>query len=257
MSPCPPNAGVCNEQFVPFLGLGVIEDAIKHVRKSAAEVNKKAKRVGGGSELNMIATQLETIEDTREKLETNLEDAKQQFSAFDEKVEEIDRKIEVTLQKGDKEQLRKNLNHARAEIKQLDSQIAAANKEHSALFRSRSIATDLLAPVLAGAYDKLEELHDQGKIPNTTIPVLNDRLEAEVCICGETLEPGDTGGDKRRAHIQKLIDDSQRADEIQKIITDLYYGVKPLQVRGPADSSAWLEEYKKVGRTARRYPGAT
>ena len=27
-----------------LLGLGVIDDAIKHVRKSAAEVNKKAKR---------------------------------------------------------------------------------------------------------------------------------------------------------------------------------------------------------------------
>ena len=32
-------------------------------------------------------------------------------------------------------------------------------------------------------------------------------------------------------HIQKLIDDSERADEIQEIITDLYYGAKPLQTR--------------------------
>ena len=104
-----------------------------------------------------------------------------------------------------------------------------ANKEHSALFRSRSIATDLLAPLLGRAFEKLEELHDQGKIPNTTIPVLQDRLAADICICGETLAPGDAGGKKRRAHIQKLIDDSLRADEIQEIITNLYYGAKPLQ----------------------------
>ena len=122
----------------------------------------------------------------------------------------------------------------------------AANKEHSALFRNRSIATDLLAPVLASAFDKLEELHDQGKIPNATIPVLHDRLEAEVCICGESLEPGHARGDKRRAHIHKLIDDSQRADEIQEIITDLYYSAKPLHGSGGVGSSAWLEEYKKV-----------
>ena len=38
-----------------LLGLGVIDDAIKHVRKSAAKVNRKAKQVGGGSELNRIA----------------------------------------------------------------------------------------------------------------------------------------------------------------------------------------------------------
>ena len=229
-----------------LLGLGVIEDAIKHVRKSAAEVNKKAKQAGGDSELRAIATRLVTMESEREKLETDLEDARQQFVAFDEKVDQIDRAIAAALQKGDKEKLRKDLDHTRMEIRQLDNQLAAANKEHSALFRSRSLATDLLAPVLAGAFEKLEELHDQGKIPNTTIPVLHDRLEAEVCICGETLEPGTPGGDKRRAQIQNLIDDSLRADEVQKIITDLYYGAKPLQDGGFAKSSAWLEEYKQV-----------
>ena len=229
-----------------LLGLGVIDDAIKHVRKSASEVNKKAKQLGGGSELNTIATRLEAMEKDREKLEADLEDAKQQFGAFDERVDELDRKIASALQKGDKEKLRKDLDRARAQIRQLDTQLSAANKEHSALFRSRSIATDLLAPVLTGAFDKLEELHDQGKIPNTTIPVLQDRLEAEICICGETLEPGHPGGDKRRAHIQKLVDDSQRTDEIQEIITDLYYSARSLQGGGVARSSVWLEEYRKV-----------
>ena len=229
-----------------LLGLGVIDNAIKHVRKSASEVNKKAKQIGGGNELNTIATRLEAMENDLENLEAGLEDARQQFGAFDEKVEEVDRKISSALQKGDKEKLRRNLDHTRAEIRQLDSQLSTANKEHSALFRSRSIATDLLAPVLSRAFAKLEELHDQGKIPNTTIPVLHDRLEAEVCICGEILKLGDPSGDKRRAHIQKLIDDSQRVDEIQEIITDLYYSAKPLQGGGDAGSSAWLEEYRKV-----------
>ena len=229
-----------------LLGLGVIEDAIKHVRKSAAEVNKKAKIVGGGTDLNRIAARLEEMDNNRDKFDADLEDAKQQFSAFDERVGEVDRKIVVALQKGDKEKLRKDLDRARAEISQLDSQIASANKDHSALFRSRSIATNLLAPVLTSAFGKLEELHDQGKIPNTTIPVLQDRLEAEVCICGETLKPGDSGDDKRRTHIQKLIDDNQRTDEIQKIITDLYFSAKPLAGGGATASSAWLEEYTKV-----------
>ena len=229
-----------------LLGLGVIDDAIKHVRKSAADVNKKAKQVGTGSELNNIASQLETIGDDVEKLDADFQDAKQQFGAFDEKVNEIDRKITTALQKGDKDKLRKDLDQVKGEIRRLDSQLEVANKEHSALFRSRPIATDLLQPVLEHAFEKLEVLHDQGKIPNTTIPVLQDRLSAEICICGETLEPSDPGGEKRRMHIQKLIEDSQHADEIQKIITDLYYGAKPLQISGGTGSSAWLEDYKKI-----------
>ena len=229
-----------------LLGLGVIDDAIKHVRKSASEVNKKAKQVGTGNELNKIASRLEAIDNDWTKLEADLEDAKQQFGAFDEKVDETDRKISAGLLKGDKEKLQKDLEHAKREIKQLDNQLSAANKEHSALFRSRAIATDLLAPLLGRAFEKLDELHEQGKIPNTTIPVLQDRLSAEECICGETLSPGDPGGDKRRAHIQKLIDDSQKSDEIQEIITDLYYSAKPLQGSGEAGSITWLEDYRKV-----------
>ena len=229
-----------------LLDLGVIGDAIKHVRKSAAEVNKEAKRVGSNSELNRVASRLEAIENDLEKLDADLEDAKQQFSAFDEKVDEIDRKIAAALQKGDKEKLRKALDHAKSDIKKLDEQLAAANKEHSVLFRSRTIATDVLAPLLGRAFEKLEDLHDQGKIPNTTIPVLQDRLSAEICICGETLKASDESAEKRRAHIQKLIDDSRRSDEFQEIITDLYYSANPITPDPDAGSSAWLEDYKKV-----------
>ena len=229
-----------------LLGLGVIDDAIKHVRKSAAEGNKKAKLVDTGSELDNIASRLETIEYEIENLDAKLQDAKQQFGAFDRKVDEIDRKIAIALQKGDREKLRKDLDQVKSEIKQLDNQLVVANKEHSDLFRNRSIATDLLAPVLRRAFARLEELHDQGKIPNTTIPVLQDRLSSAICICGETLESGDSDGDKRRAHIQMLIDDSQHADEIQEIITNLYYGAKSLQIDDDTGSSAWLVDYKKV-----------
>lgn len=227
-----------------LLGLGVIDDAIKHVRRAAAEVNKQAKQVGGGSELNRIASRLEKIDDEAGKLETDLEDAKQQFVAFDEKVEEIDRKIADALQKGDRDQLKQDLENARKKIKRLDEQLAAANKEHSALFRSSRLAGDLLAPILARAYEKLDGLHDKGDIPNTTVPVLQDRLEAEICICGETLEPGDSDGHRRREHIQKLIDDSEGADAIKETITGLYYEARPQQA-GPHDVR-WLDDYEKV-----------
>ena len=229
-----------------LLGLGVIGDAIKHVRKSAAEVNKKAKQIGGGGELNKIASRLETIENTCNNLEEGLEDAKVQFAAFDERVEDIDRKIALALQKGDKETLRRDLDKTNQRIKRLDDQLAAAKKEHSALYRRRSITTDLLAPLLGSALGKLDEMHDRGQIPNTTIPVLQERLAAELCICGETLGAGDARADIRRTHIQQLIEDSRRADRIQEIVTQLYFGAKQLHPSGTIATGAWLRDYKRV-----------
>lgn len=234
-----------------LLGLGVIKDAIYHVRKSAAEVNRKAKRVATTGDLNFTASRLEEIENDRERLASELNDAKKQFQYFDEQVDDIDRKIENVLRKGNKNQLRRELAQIKQQIKELDKQIVRANEEHSQLFRSRTVATDLLGPLLDEAFKTLEVLHDQGKIPNTTIPVLQDRLSAEICICGETLTAVDPRGEKRRAHIQKLIDDSRRADEIQEIITDLYFGAKPLRGARTSGRSAWLDNYEKV--VERRY----
>ena len=229
-----------------LLGLGVIEGAIKHVRKSASDANKKAKQVGTGSELNQIAARLEEMDELQEGLESSVADAKQQFAAFEEKVNETDSKIKMALQKGDKQKLKRDIERVENEIKRLDNQLRSANKEHSELFRSRALAADLLAPLLQHAFDQLNELRDQGKIPNTTIPVLQDRLLAKVCICGETLETGESGGDTRRAHIQKLIDDSKKADEVQEVITSIYYEANSLQDGDEGTGSAWLRDYARV-----------
>ncbi|MXX96742.1 MAG: AAA family ATPase [Rhodothermaceae bacterium] len=229
-----------------LLGLEVINDAIKHVRKSASEVNRKSKQLGGDSELKTIATKLEEIENKSETLVEKLEEVKQQFVTFDDLCVSIDRKISAALEKGDREKLKRDLHRVREEIKQLGGLRDAAEKDHSKLFRGRSIATSLLSPVLSNAFDKLDELHDQGKIPNITIPLLRDRLQAKVCICGETLELGNLEDKKRRAHIQKLIRDSQRSSEIQGIITDLYYDTKTLLADHASGETTWLQESKAV-----------
>ena len=229
-----------------LLGLSIIEDAIRHVTKSTAEANKKAKKLQTTGDLNTIASQLQAIDDDIEKLQAEYQDAKEQFAAFDEKFNAIDRKIAEALQKGDKEKLKKSLETIDREIKQLDSRIESAEKDHLALFRSDALAIDLLSPVLGDAFQKLTDLRDQGKIPKTTIPVLEERLNQEVCICGETLEENDPDGNRRRLHILKLIDDSKHPDEIQMIITDLYYGSKYLQGSPGQSESQWLPEYKRV-----------
>ena len=229
-----------------LLGLSIIEDAIRHVDKSTSEANKKARKLQKTGDLNNVLTQLQDIENEIEKRRDEYEDANEQFIAFDEKFNSIDRKIGEALQKGDKEKLKKSLESANREIKQLDERIKSAEKDHLALFRSDALAIDLLSPVLGDAIEKLEDLRDQGKIPNTTIPILEERLTQETCICGESIDENDPEGNRRRLNIQKLIDDSKHADEIQVIITDLYFGSKALKKPPGQKESQWLEDYKRV-----------
>lgn len=229
-----------------LLGLSIIEDAIRHVNKSTSEANKKARKLQKTGDLSNVLTQLQDVENEMENRQAEYDDANEQFIAFDEKFNSIDRKIAEALQKGDKEKLKKSLEDVNRDIKQIDERIKSAERDHLALFRSDNLAIELLSPVLGGAFEKLGELHDQGKIPNTTIPVLEERLTQEKCICGESIDENDPAGNRRRLHIQKLINDSKRADEIQVIITDLYFGSKALQKAPGEKESQWLEDYKRV-----------
>ena len=229
-----------------LLGLGVIGDALKHVRNTKSAFNKRAKAVDRGGRLDMVATRLDAVDRDERQLQEDLEDINQQFDAFDARVRATRRKVVAALQKGDKEQLARDLRREKTNMERLDKQIGAAKQEHAQLFRSSPAAIDLVAPVLQGATARLDQLRLQGKIPNTTIPVLEGRLEVGVCICGESLDGGNTEAAARRTHIASLIDKSRRADQVQEIVTSLYYGARELSRQANSSGHNWSSRYKKV-----------
>lgn len=229
-----------------LLGLGIIEDAIKHVKKASGEVNRHARQIGGSADLDDITRRLDSLAEEIAKCEAGAEDAKQQFIAFDEKLSEIEHQIEDALRRGDREKLAKDLDASKRSLGRLDERIRTANKNHSALFRGRELARDILSPVIAKAMAALNELHDKGKIPNTTIPVLEERLAIGTCICGETLAEQDEQGLQRRTHMTRLIDESRHADEIQTTVTELYYGSKVLERSSRGDDEGWADKFQAV-----------
>ena len=229
-----------------LLGLGVIEGALGHVKKAASEFNKAAKNVGTDKEIFQIATRLEQIDEESVVLEKKIEDAKAQFSAFDEKHVDIEKQIAEALVKGDREELKREIEQTESQLKRIKEQEKRASKEHSNLFRSLSLSRDLLAPVLQQSLGELNKLRDQGKIPNETIPVLEERLQGNTCICGESLDPNYVDGKRRRDHIQCLIDESRKADELQTIITELYFGSQLLQPDRVTEKERWLAKYNEV-----------
>ena len=229
-----------------LLGLGVIEDALKHVQKTVSKVNKETKNLDGNGDLAQIAARLEQIENESERLEKGIEDSRYQFTAFSEKLVEVQKEIEVVLSKGDREKLKSDLKETKSRLESLDKQLEDVGQEHANLFTSLFLARDLLAPILGKSLEKLSNLRDKGKIPHATVPVLEERLKGTTCICGESLDLHDRNGKRRREHIQHLIDESRQADALQSILADLYYGSRPLQPSENADGKHWVTEYTKI-----------
>ncbi|MYB19208.1 MAG: AAA family ATPase [Holophagales bacterium] len=231
-----------------LLGLGLIDDALRHVAKTKAEMNKKARGLDGSGRLSVVASRLDLAAQEEDRLRERLEDAKEQFRNVEDLVASTDRKIAAALQKGDREKLSRERASVKDDMASLDKQLAAAAREHSQLLTRSSLAFDLVSPTLSTAMDSLDDLREEGKIPNTTVPVLEDRLETNLCICGEDLDAADPQGRRRRSHIESLIRESRRADAIQELITDLYYGAKQLFPKGTERLASWRANYAQVAR---------
>ena len=229
-----------------LLGLGVIEDAIGHITKTEASVNRRVRNESHDEALKKIAEELEVISRDLRDAEEQKRDADKQFAEFDRRHIATQKDIETALEKGNREDLSRQLRSLQNDIDRLTTEQEKAAKEHSRLFPSRALAVELMGSVLLEAFVRLEELRDRGQIPNTTIPVLEDCLGQIECICGETLDPGDDEGERRRKHIRALIERSRRADETAAIVTDLYYDAKPLDPAGQSDENHWRRVYGAI-----------
>lgn len=229
-----------------LLELDVIESALDHLKKTVSRLNKDSRNIGSDIELTEIVTELEKITKKVELLENERDDAKQQFDRVNQSLEKIAKDIEAALLKGDQDELNYKLKKAEAELQNVRNQEEKLISEHSQLFRKPPLFRELLTPILEQSFEKLNELRDQGKLPSPTIPVLAERLTGITCICGESLEQHSKDGKRRRKHIEQLISESRQADELQKCLTDLYYGslnLKPIDI---TDDKHWITDYKRI-----------
>jgi DNA sulfur modification protein DndD len=228
-----------------LLGLGVVEEALAHTRKVSADLNTKVRADSGAQrDLKAVSEKLTELQEATPELEKQHKEAKEARNKLEELADQADRMLSDALRKGNREELENQRKSAAAGKQRAEKDAAQSARDHANLFKSELLGKAFLAGPFQTARAVLDKLHEQGKIPNSTIPVLEDRLNQPNCICGDTLDPNDTGGQRRRAHIQKLIDDSRATDAIQEKVTALYYGAQDLL--RPIQGEGWSELFSSV-----------
>ena len=229
-----------------LLGLDVIKGAQGHIQTSVRAVNRKAKNAGADNNLDTITSSIEQIGEEKEKHEEIVADAKTQIAEITNRINETRKKIDDALIKGDKAALQRDLQQARNAFAQTNKEKERAAKDHAGLFRTFELSRDLLGSSLQRSIDMLDGLRKRGQFPKTAIPVLQDRLQAAECICGASLSPNDPETEPRRQHIYGLIEQSRKSDELQSVLTDLFFASANLQIRPSPGNTAWVDRYASV-----------
>ena len=229
-----------------LLGLEVIEKALDHVEDVISDINQKIKKGGSQSNLVEIIEELRKCKEDISKSEADLKSVREEKDNLKANAKDADDKIIQALRKGNRQDLERQRQDARKRRETAEEDARQAARDHSNLFKKEVLAKHFLIKPFKKAKTILDKLHERGEIPSQTIPVLEDRLNQPMCICGESLNADDSDGQKRRERIQRLIEASQNADEVRKKATALFYSAQDLLK--PVEGSAWSGEYSEVFR---------
>ena len=109
---------------------------------------------------------------------------------------------------------------------------------HQELFKEKSLSWELFETVLQKGYAHLNSLHSKGIIPKASVPVLEERLELNECICGADLSDGTLA----RANVYKLINQQRNSDFKAEYLSSLYYQAKgEMEALDAEDSKRWID----------------
>ncbi len=219
-----------------LLGLDLLERVEKRISDTQSAVNRQITKDASTDQLATITEEIEEATNTKEKLTNTVTTLNEQIADIERKLHTISRDLMRALEAGSYEQLA----HQRENYqKQLDAAIEEEEKlkrEHQELFQKESLSSGLLEPVLQKGYDHLNSLHEKGVIPRAAVPVLEERLDLEECICGTDLSEGTTAREK----VYELIEKHRKNDGEVEYLSSLYYQSKiEMENWASEDSKKW------------------
>jgi DNA sulfur modification protein DndD len=223
-----------------LMGLPMLEEAVEHVKKVERDVRSKADSAAGSQELRQIRLDLEGLDSSIPEVEARLKAEQDEISNLTDLHNRADRDLQEALKRGNREEIGKDLASVAKQKAACEARIRHAEAAQAALLSNHGFARAMLGGKLAVAGKLLDDLRKKGQIPNRTIPILEDRLQHSDCICGESLDPADAAGARRRAHIEQLINDSREVDALKSKVSDLYFDGRD-SFQGPKVN--WIEDY--------------
>ena len=121
---------------------------------------------------------------------------------------------------------------------------------HRQLFQDERISLVMLSLTLDKGFGQLRKLHDAGVIPSASVPVFQERLDIEECICGTPLTKGSDARSMSRTSLRR---------SVQLMMNDGTYGALPrCQGRSPKGSqrrSDWTRSLETLENPAEQPKG--
>jgi DNA sulfur modification protein DndD len=233
------------EAIRSLLGLGLLEAAATHIAGAKKRYNNEVTKASQSRDLADITRRLSKAEDEVIQGTERLRDVERQIEELVRHYDEADKKLQLALQAGDYDELVQQEKNARAQLADARDNEQPLKERHRGLLQDERLSLVLLNTRLNRGFAELATLHEAGVIPSGSVPVLEERLDLEECICGTPLAVGS----EARRRVEALIANQRTIDDKRKVLTELHHAAKVDLQRGSNAASDWLAELASLERT--------
>lgn len=228
-----------------LLGLGLLEAASDHIVGAKKRYTEDVAKASNSQRLTDVATRLRTAQDAREQGAARLRDVERQIEELARRYEEADKRLQSALQAGDYTELAALKKQAKQQLGDALASEEHLKVRHQQVLQDERLSLALLGPTLRQGFSHLARLHDAGIIPSGSVPVIEERLEIGVCICGTDLSPAT----EARKSVEDLVLRQRGVDERRKVLTELHHAARVDLQRETTAAAAWLDELAGLERT--------
>ena len=228
-----------------LLGVGLLEGASQRVAAARKQFNGEISKSSGSGDLTDITSRLSDAQDQHARDTTRLRDVEKQVEELARRYEEADKRLQLALQAGDHDELAGQRRQAKSELDDARTNEQPLRRRHQQLLEDERLSLVLMGPRLQRGFAELAKLHQAGVIPSGSIPVIEERLDLNFCICGASLAPGTDA----RQNVEELIAQQRNVDETRKVLTELHHAAKVDLQRAGAAGSGWLTDLESLERT--------
>ena len=210
-----------------LLGIEILEKAETHLKETRRRAVKAVKRIGapttaGGISIEDIAEKEEKINSRLQKLEQQEKQINQDIKATRERKENADKALHEALAagSGDRQELESNLFRQKNTLKSERESYEKLLERQRELLNGSALLNCVAAGRMSYAGELLEELENDGVIPDTLPEVVRDRLSRQECICGRDVSEGTEGHQALSELLGQVakLDDSQEYSYISAIL---------------------------------------
>ena len=202
-----------------LLGLDRLDEAEQDLI-AVEKLLRKELAASGGQDLQQAQHALETCENELTAARELRDRANERRAHIEEDIDHLEKKLAEIKGNGDLDAINVDLAKARKDLAVAGDDEATLLEAIRALFKSdESLSWALAEEPLRQGQKVLADLYDRKVIPGSSLGVLQDRLDMEQCICGESLAEGTD----HRAHVVALLEEQSAVTAERERLTETFH----------------------------------